>query len=145
MLRASVAGPVAFDAGTRALYTTDASNYRHVPLAVVLPQSLDDVVATVAACRQAGAPLVTRGGGTSMAGQACGGGVVLDTSRHLTRILEVDPDRRLARVEPGVIGADLHKAAARHGLTFGPDPSSLSRCTLGSMIGNNACGAHSVA
>jgi FAD/FMN-containing dehydrogenase/Fe-S oxidoreductase len=140
-----VAGPVAFDPGTLALYTTDASNYRHVPLAVVLPSSLDDVVAAVAACRQVGAPIVTRGGGTSMAGQACGDGVVIDTSRHLTRILEVDPDRRLARVEPGVILADLRAAAAPLGLTFGPDPSSLSRCTLGGMIGNNACGSHSVA
>ena len=140
-----MASPVAFDAGTRALYTTDASNYRHVPLAVVLPSSLDDVVAAVAACRQVGAPIVARGGGTSMAGQACGGGVVIDTSRHLTRIVEIDPDRRLARVEPGVILADLRAAAARYGLTFGPDPSSLSRCTLGGMIGNNACGSHSVA
>ena len=112
---------------------------------MVLPRSVDDLVAAVAACREVGAPLVTRGGGTSMAGQANGAGVVLDTSRHLTRIVEVDPDRRLARVEPGVVLDDLSAAAAPHGLTFGPDPSSHSRCTLGGMIGNNACGAHSVA
>ena len=140
-----MAGPVAFDAGTRALYATDASNYRQVPLAVVLPRGIDDVVAAVAACREVGAPLVMRGGGTSMAGQTCAGGVVLDTSRHLNRIVEIDPDRRLARVEPGLVLADLRAAAAPHGLTFGPDPSSLSRCTLGGMIGNNACGSHSVA
>ena len=145
LLRSSVAGPVSVDAGTRALYTTDASNYRHVPMAVVLPRTLDDVVAAVAACREVGAALVSRGGGTSMAGQACGDGVVLDTSRYLTRITEIDPERRLARAEPGVILDDLRAAAMPHGLTFGPDPSSHNRCTLGGMIGNNACGSHSVA
>jgi FAD/FMN-containing dehydrogenase/Fe-S oxidoreductase len=145
LLRSSVVGRVHVDSGTRALYATDASNYRQVPLAVVLPRSVDDVVATVAACREVGAALVTRGGGTSMAGQDLGTGVVVDTSRHLDRIIDVDPRRRLARVEPGVILDDLRAAAAPYGLTFGPDPSSHSRCTLGGMIGNNACGAHSVA
>jgi FAD/FMN-containing dehydrogenase len=140
-----VAGLVGFDAGARALYATDASNYRQVPLAVVVPRSIDDVIATVAACRDVGAPLLTRGGGTSMAGQACTSGVIVDTSRYLDRILDIDPDTRLARVEPGVVLDDLRAAAAPYGLTFGPDPSSASRCTLGGMIGNNACGAHSVA
>jgi len=112
---------------------------------VVLPRSVDDVVATVAACREVGARLLTRGGGTSMAGQACSDGVVVDTSRYVNRIVDIDPDRRLARVEPGVVLDDLRAAAAPYGLTFGPDPSSASRCTLGGMIGNNACGSHSVA
>jgi FAD/FMN-containing dehydrogenase/Fe-S oxidoreductase len=116
-----------------------------VPLAVALPRTVDDVVAAVAACREVGASVVTRGGGTSMAGQACGAGVILDTSRYLDRIIEIDRDQRLARVEPGVICSGLKAAAAPYGLTFGPDPSSASRCTIGGMIGNNACGAHSVA
>jgi len=140
-----VQGRVSFDPGDRALYATDASNYRLVPTAVVLPKTLDDVVATVAACRAAGASLVPRGAGTSLAGQATGTGVVLDTSRYLNRIIEIDPDRRLARVEPGVVLDDLRAAAAPYGLTFGPDPSSASRCTIGGMVGNNSCGSHSVA
>jgi FAD/FMN-containing dehydrogenase/Fe-S oxidoreductase len=140
-----VRGRVSFDAADRALYATDASNYRRVPTGVVLPATIDDVVATVAACREVGVPLVPRGAGTSIAGQACGSGLILDTSRHLDRIVEIDPDRRLARVEPGVVLDDLRAAAAPYGLTFGPDPSSASRCTIGGMVGNNACGSHSVA
>jgi FAD/FMN-containing dehydrogenase/Fe-S oxidoreductase len=144
-LRASVRGDVAFDAGTRALYTMDASNYRQVPLGVVRPASVRDVVAAVAACREHGVPVVPRGGGTSVSGNAIGAGVVLDTSRYLNRIHSIDPDRRTALVEPGVVLDDLRRAAGRYGLTFGPDPSTHSRCTLGGMIGNNSCGAHSVA
>ncbi|KWX01308.1 dimethylmenaquinone methyltransferase [Carbonactinospora thermoautotrophica] len=144
-LRETIAGTVGFDAGSRALYSMDASNYRRRPLGVVLPRDVDDVVATVAACREFGVPVVPRGGGTSIAGNATGEGVVIDTSRHLTRILQLDPDRRVARVQPGVVLDDLRAAAARYGLTFGPDPSTRSRCTLGGMIGNNACGSHSVA
>ncbi|MGH3318831.1 MAG: FAD-binding and (Fe-S)-binding domain-containing protein [Streptosporangiaceae bacterium] len=144
-LRATVDGDVAFDAGARGLYAQDASNYRHVPLGVVLPRSADDVVATVAACRDHGVPLVSRGGGTSIAGNSTGDGVVLDASRHFNRILEIDPDRRVARVEPGVVLDDLRAAAGAYGLTFGPDPSTHSRCTIGGMLGNNSCGAHSVA
>ena len=144
-LRERVAGEVSFDAATRALYTMDASNYRQVPLAVACPRDADDAVAAVAAAREFGVPLVPRGGGTSIAGNAVGGGLVLDFSRHLDRILSIDPERRVARVEPGVILDDLRAAAAPHGLTFGPDPSTHSRCTLGGMIGNNSCGSHSVA
>jgi len=144
-LRESVSGVVAFDAGTRALYATDASNYRHVPLGVVIPRTTEELVAAVAAARECAAPVALRGGGTSIAGQATGRGLVIDTSRHLRRIMEIDQDRRVARVEPGVVLDDLRSAAARYGLTFGPDPSTHNRCTIGGMIGNNACGAHSLA
>ncbi|TQM05928.1 FAD-binding and (Fe-S)-binding domain-containing protein [Pseudonocardia kunmingensis] len=144
-LRESVRGEVAFDTATRALYATDASNYRRVPQGVVFPRDADDVAAVLAACRAHGVPLTARGRGTSIAGNAVGPGVVLDTSRHLTRILEIDPERRTARVEPGVVLDELQAAARPHGLRFGPDPSTHSRCTIGGMIGNNACGSHSVA
>jgi FAD/FMN-containing dehydrogenase/Fe-S oxidoreductase len=144
-LHDSVSGEVRFDAGTRALYTMDASNYRRVPEGVVRPRTIGDVVATVAACREHDVPIVVRGAGTSIAGNATGTGVVIDTSRYLTGIAEVDPERRIARVEPGVVLADLQAAAAPYGLRFGPDPSTQTRCTLGGMIGNNSCGSHSVA
>ncbi|WP_206789152.1 FAD-binding and (Fe-S)-binding domain-containing protein [Amycolatopsis sp. MtRt-6] len=133
------------DAATLALYTTDASNYRHVPRGVVLPRTVDDVVAAVAAARDRDLPVIARGGGTSVAGNACGPGLVIDTSRHLGGVLSVDPSARLARVLPGTVLDDLQAVAAPHGLRFGPDPSTHSRCTLGGMIGNNACGSHSVA
>ncbi|HEX6861859.1 MAG TPA: FAD-binding oxidoreductase, partial [Thermoanaerobaculia bacterium] len=143
-LRRAVRGEVRFDAGSRALYATDASNYRQVPIGVVLPRDTDDVLAAVEVCRRHGAPLLGRGAGTSLAGQACNVAVVLDFTRHLNRILEVDPERRVARVEPGVVLDDLRRAAGRHGLTFGPDPATHAWCTLGGMIGNNSCGAHSL-
>jgi FAD/FMN-containing dehydrogenase/Fe-S oxidoreductase len=143
-LRGAIAGEVRFDAGSRALYAADSSNYRQVPIGVVIPKTLDDVIATVALCRQYGAPLLNRGGGTSLAGQCCNVAVVLDYSKHLNRILEIDPGRRLARVEPGVVLDDLRDAAERHGLTFGPDPATHNHCTLGGMLGNNSCGVHSV-
>ncbi|MDX3189998.1 FAD-binding and (Fe-S)-binding domain-containing protein [Streptomyces sp. MN03-5084-2B] len=133
------------DAATLALYTTDASNYRHVPRGVVLPRTVDDVVAAVAAARDRDLPVIARGGGTSVAGNACGPGLVIDTSRHLGGVLSLDPSTRLARVLPGTVLDDLQAVAAPHGLRFGPDPSTHSRCTLGGMIGNNACGSHSVA
>ncbi|EOD67813.1 FAD-binding and (Fe-S)-binding domain-containing protein [Amycolatopsis vancoresmycina] len=133
------------DAATLALYTTDASNYRHVPRGVVLPRTVDDVVAAVAAARDRDLPVIARGGGTSVAGNACGPGLVIDTSRHLGGVLSLDPAARLARVLPGTVLDDLQAVAAPHGLRFGPDPSTHSRCTLGGMIGNNACGSHSVA
>ncbi|MGH3800159.1 MAG: FAD-binding and (Fe-S)-binding domain-containing protein, partial [Pseudonocardiaceae bacterium] len=144
-LRAAVRGQVRTDAGTRALYATDASNYRVPPRAVVLPRCVDDVSAVVAFCREQGLPLTARGAGTSIAGNAIGPGVILDFSRHLDAVLELDPSARLARVQPGVVLDTLQAAAAPHGLRFGPHPSSHSRCTLGGMIGNNACGAHSIA
>ena len=139
----TVSGDVSFDAATRALFTMDASNYRQVPVGVVRPASVDDVVAAVAAAREFDVPVVPRGGGTSLAGNSTGGGLVLDLTR--LRAMTVDPDTRTAYVEPGIVLDDLKAAAAPHGLTFGPDPSTHSRCTLGGMIGNNSCGSHSVA
>ncbi|MFF1921317.1 FAD-binding and (Fe-S)-binding domain-containing protein [Streptomyces sp. NPDC058221] len=144
-LRSAVRGEVAFDATARALTTMDASNYRRVPLGVVAPRDADDIAAALAVCRARGVPVVPRGGGTSIAGQATGTGVVLDLTRHLRSVVELDPGSRTAVVQPGVVLDDLRAAAAPHGLTFGPDPSTHSRCTVGGMIGNNSCGSHSVA
>jgi FAD/FMN-containing dehydrogenase/Fe-S oxidoreductase len=138
-------GDVEFGSGTRSLFTMDASNYRRVPVGVVAPRDRDDVEAVLAVCREQGVPVVARGAGTSIAGQATGTGVVLDFTRHMDRIESVDPQTRTALVQPGVILDRLRDAAAPHGLTFGPDPSTHSRCTLGGMIGNNSCGSHSVA
>ncbi|GAA4886415.1 FAD-binding and (Fe-S)-binding domain-containing protein [Serinicoccus chungangensis] len=143
-LGSQVRGSVGADALSRALYATDASNYRVVPDVVVVPRDEQDLVTALALAREAGAPVALRGGGTSMAGNALGG-VVVDVSRHLDRVLDLDPVARTATVQPGVVLGHLVAAARRHGLTFGADPSSASRCTLGGMIANNACGAHSVA
>lgn len=143
-LRERIAGEVRFDRGSRALYATDASNYRQVPLGVVLPKSTDDVIATVDACREFDAPLLARGGGTSLAGQCCNVAVVIDLSKYLRRILALDPLGARARVEPGCVLDTLRDAAERHHLTFAPDPSTHNHNTLGGMIGNNSCGVHSV-
>ncbi|WP_432057319.1 FAD-binding and (Fe-S)-binding domain-containing protein [Streptomyces sp. bgisy022] len=123
----------------------DASNYRRVPLGVVAPRDADDVAAVLEVCRERGVPVVARGGGTSIAGQATGTGVVLDFTRHMNRLLSLDPRARTAVVQPGLVLDRLQEAAAPHGLRFGPDPSTHGRCTLGGMIGNNSCGSHSVA
>lgn len=128
----------------RAEYSTDASLYRVVPAAVAFPRSADEVAAAVAACRELSVPLTMRGGGTSLAGNAIGSGLVLDVSRYLNRIISIDPDAQTAVVEPGVILDDLQRAAAPHGLRFGPDPSTHGRCTIGGMIGNNACGSRAL-
>ncbi|MZD09065.1 FAD-binding protein [Streptomyces sp. SID5785] len=144
-LRTSVRGEVDFSVTARALHTMDASNYRRVPRGVVAPRDADDVAAVLALCADRGVPVVARGGGTSIAGQATGTGVVLDLTRHLDRIVDLDPGSRTARVQPGLVLDRLQRAAAPHGLRFGPDPSTHSRCTLGGMIGNNSCGSHSVA
>ncbi|HOG30311.1 MAG TPA: FAD-binding oxidoreductase, partial [Vicinamibacterales bacterium] len=143
-LRETVKGAVRFDAASRALYSTDSSNYRQVPIGIVEPMDADDVVAAVAACREAGAPVLTRGAGTSLAGQCCNVAVVLDMSVHCHAILEIDAARRQARVQPGVVLDRLREEAERVGLTFGPDPATHRWCTLGGMIGNNSCGVHSV-
>ncbi|RST17737.1 FAD-binding oxidoreductase [Streptomyces sp. WAC05374] len=144
-LRAAVRGEVDFGAAARALHTMDASNYRRVPVGVVAPRDAADVAAALEVCREHGVPVVPRGAGTSIAGQATGTGVVLDFTRHLRGIVSVDPEARRAVVQPGVVLDRLREEVRRHGLTFGPDPSTHSRCTLGGMIGNNACGSHSVA
>ena len=143
-LESTVDGEVRFDAGSRALYATDASNYRQPPIGVVIPRSIDAVIATVAACRKHGAPLLPRGGGTSLCGQCCNVAVVVDMSKYLNRIVSLDVERKEARVEPGVVLDTLRNAAERHHLTFAPDPSTHSHNTLGGMIGNNSCGVHSV-
>lgn len=142
-LRRHIAGEVRFDAGSRALYATDGSNYRQVPIGIVLPRSTGDVQATLALCREHGAPVLSRGGGTSLAGQCCNVAVVMDWTKYLNRVLEVDPERRVARVEPGTVLDDLRAAAGKHDLTFGPDPATHTHCTVGGMLGNNSCGVHS--
>nr|WP_307490694.1 FAD-binding and (Fe-S)-binding domain-containing protein [Cellulomonas humilata] len=144
-LRSALRGTVDDSTRRRAEYSTDASNYRVVPQVVAFPQDTDDVLAALEVARSLGVPLTARGGGTSVAGNAVGTGVVLDFSRHVNRILDIDPSARTARIEPGVVMASLQKAAAPHGLRFGPDPSTQARATLGGMIGNNACGPRAVA
>src|SRR5246127_2060297 len=143
-LRSRIAGEVRFDTSSRALYATDGSSYRQVPIGVVIPRSYDDVIATLATCREHSAPVLSRGGGTSLAGQCCNAAVVMDFSKYLAQIVEIDPARKLARVQPGVILDHLRNAAEKHHLTFAPDPATHDRCTLGGMIGNNSCGVHSV-
>jgi FAD/FMN-containing dehydrogenase/Fe-S oxidoreductase len=144
-LAREVQGEVRFDSASRGAFAADASNYRHVPVGVVQPVSTDDVLATIGICRRHDVPVLPRGAATSIGGQAVNEAVVIDFSRHLRSVLSIDPEARAARVQPGVVLDDLRAAAAAHGLTFGPDPSTHNRCTLGGMIGNNACGSHSVA
>jgi FAD/FMN-containing dehydrogenase/Fe-S oxidoreductase len=144
-LRAVIEGEVDDSTRRRAEYSSDASNYRVVPVAVAFPRTSDDLAAVIAWARQTGTPITMRGGGTSVAGNAVGPGVVVDTSRHLNRVLSVDSATRRARVQPGAILADLQAAAAPYGLRFGPDPSTQGRATLGGMVGNNACGPRTVA
>src|SRR5712691_456633 len=143
-LRSRVAGEVRFTAGDRALYATDSSNYRQVPIGVVIPQTVDDIVSAMEVCRRHGAPVLARGAGTSIAGQCCNVAVIIDASKHLSHIIGIDPSARTARVQPGVRLDDLRHAANSHGMTFGPDPGTHKWCTLGGMIGNNSCGVHSV-
>jgi FAD/FMN-containing dehydrogenase/Fe-S oxidoreductase len=139
-----VRGDVRFDSGSRALYATDASNYRQLPIGVVAPRDADDVIRTVEICRAHDVSIVSRGGGTSLAGQTCNVAVVLDHSKYNNDLLELDADEGWARVRPGIVLDELRDAAERHHLTFGPDPATHDHCTLGGMIGNNSCGVHSV-
>ena len=143
-LAARLEGEVRFDDGSRALYATDASNYRQLPIGVVVPRNTDDVLTTLELCRQHNAPIVPRGGGTSLAGQGCNVAVVIDFSKYLNRAISIDTVNRLARVEPGCVLDHLRDRAEKSGLTFGPDPSTHDHNTLGGMIGNNSCGVHSV-
>jgi FAD/FMN-containing dehydrogenase/Fe-S oxidoreductase len=144
-LRNIVEGEARFDAGTRAAYATDASNYRQVPVGVVIPRHEGDVIAALSVARENSMPILVRGGGTSLAGQACNAAIVLDFSKYMNRVLAIEPDARVAQVEPGVVQSHLNSALAPHGLFFAPDPSTKDRCTIGGMIGNNSCGAHSAA
>ncbi|KVX12791.1 dimethylmenaquinone methyltransferase [Burkholderia ubonensis] len=143
-LRTAMRGEVRFDAGTKALYASDASNYRQVPLGVVVPADADDLAAALGVCRRFDVPFLTRGGGTSQNGQGVNVAVVADASKYFNRVVSVDPAAQTALVEPGVVCDTLRDAAEAHGLTFAPDPATHSRCTLGGMIANNSCGAHSV-
>ena len=143
-LRRHLRGEVHFDSSSRALYATDGSNYRQVPIGVVLPRNADDVIAAVSLAREYGAPLLCRGSGTSLAGQCCNVALILDFTRYMGNIVEIDPERRTARVQPGVVLDHLRNAAEKHHLTFAPDPATHDRCSLGGMIGNNSCGVHSV-
>ena len=143
-LRATVEGEVRFDAGSRATYSTDASNYRQIPIGVVVPRTVDDVLATVDACRDHRVPITSRGGGTSLAGQCTNVAVIIDFSKYLNEVVSIDPGARTATVQPGCNLDHLRTEAKRHGLTFGPDPATHDRNTLGGMIGNNSCGVHSV-
>jgi FAD/FMN-containing dehydrogenase/Fe-S oxidoreductase len=143
-LRRTVTGEVRFDTGSRALYATDASNFRQVPLGLVVPRTVEDVIGTVRLCRQHGAPVLARGGGTSLCGQCCNVAVVLDFTKYLNKIIHIDGKAKTARVQPGVVLDDLREAAGKQGLTFAPDPATHTHNTLGGMIGNNSCGPHSV-
>ena len=143
-LREAVQGEVRFDAATKAMYANDGSNFRQVPIGVVIPRTLEDMVAAHRVCASFGAPVLNRGGGTSLSGETVNYAVVIDNSKYLTGIGDIDPDRRLVTAEPGVINEELNRATGRSGLVFGPDPSSHSRCTIGGNIGNNSCGVHSV-
>src|SRR5712664_687729 len=139
-----IKGEVRFDRGSRALYATDGSNYRQIPIGLVVPRDDADVIAAVAACRKYGAPVLARGAGTSLAGQCCNVAVVLDFTKYMNQILELNTGSRFALVQPGVVLDSLRNRAETHHLTFAPDPSTHNRCTIGGMIGNNSCGTHSL-
>jgi FAD/FMN-containing dehydrogenase/Fe-S oxidoreductase len=143
-LKRTLRGEVRFDPGSRALFACDASNYRQIPIGLVVPRDAEDVIRAVALCREFGAPVLPRGAGTSLAGQSCNVAVVLDFTKYMHRILELDPERKFARVEPGVVLDAVRSRAETHHLTFAPDPSTHNRCTIGGMIGNNSCGTHSL-
>src|SRR5882757_3434627 len=143
-LKQVIRGEVSFDRGSRALYATDGSNYRQIPIGLVVPRDADDVVAAMAACREYGAPVLARGAGTSLAGQCCNVAVVLDFTKYMNQVLELNAGSKFARVQPGVVLDNLRNRAEIHQLTFAPDPSTHNRCTIGGMIGNNSCGTHSL-
>jgi len=143
-LRERVKGEVRFDAKSRLLYSTDASLYQILPVGVVVPRDAADVVAAATLAAEHGVPIVPRGGGTALAGQTLGAALVLDFCKYMNRVVEIDPDRRTARVQPGLRLDRLNRAAAPYGLHFGPDPATLRQCAIGGMIGNNSCGARSL-
>jgi FAD/FMN-containing dehydrogenase/Fe-S oxidoreductase len=143
-LRARIRGDVRFDPASKALYATDASNYRHIPIGVVLPRDEDDVIATVDICRQFNAPILSRGAGTSLAGQGCNAAIILDFSKYMNGMGEIDVAARTVHVQPGIVLDRVRDAAEKFNLTFAPDPATHSRCTIGGMIGNNSCGVHAL-
>jgi FAD/FMN-containing dehydrogenase/Fe-S oxidoreductase len=144
-LSGSIQGEVRFDDGSLALYSTDASNYRQIPIGVVLPKSEEDIVRTIAICKKHKAPVLSRGGGTSLAGQCCNVAVIMDLSKYFNKILHIDKEKQLVRVQTGIILDEMRNATEKEaGLTFGPDPATHNHCTIGGMLGNNSCGVHSV-
>jgi len=145
-LEKAVTGEVRFDDGSRGLYSTDASNYRQIPIGVVLPKTEEDIIMTVQICHKYGAPVLSRGGGTSLAGQTCNVAVVMDMSKYYNQVLNIDADKKLVTVQPGIVLDEMRRATiSAVNQTFGPDPATHSRCTLGGMLGNNSCGVHSIA
>jgi FAD/FMN-containing dehydrogenase/Fe-S oxidoreductase len=143
-LKRTLKGEVRFDRGSRALYATDGSNYRQIPIGLVIPRDDEDVISAVTACRKYGAPVLVRGAGTSLAGQCCNAAVILDFTKYMNQILELNAEQRFARVQPGLVLDTLRTQAELYQLTFAPDPSTHNRCTIGGMIGNNSCGTHSL-
>src|ERR1700692_2731949 len=143
-LRAHIRGEVRFDAASKALYATDGSNYRHIPIGVVIPLDEADVIATVAACRAVNAPLLSRGAGTSLAGQGCNTAIILDFSKYMNSMGPIDPVTRTVHHPPGIVLDRGRDAAEKFALTFAPDPATHSRCPIGGMIGNNSCGVHAL-
>jgi FAD/FMN-containing dehydrogenase/Fe-S oxidoreductase len=143
-LRERISGEVRFDAASKAAYATDSSNYRHIPIGLVIPRDESDVIKTVDICRSFNAPILSRGGGTSLAGQCCNAAVILDFSKYMNKMGPVDPAARTVHVQPGIVLDRVREAAENFELTFAPDPATHSRCTLGGMIGNNSCGVHAL-
>jgi FAD/FMN-containing dehydrogenase/Fe-S oxidoreductase len=144
-LQKAIEGEVRFDNGSRALYSTDASNYRQIPIGVVLPKTENDIIQTIALCKKYNAPILSRGGGTSLAGQCCNVAVMMDMSKYYNKILNIDKEKKLVTVQPGIVLDEMRHTTEREiGLTFGPDPATHDHCTLGGMMGNNSCGIHSV-
>ena len=143
-LKEKLKGEVSFEQDYRALYATDASNYRQIPVGVVFPKDKEDILKTVELCHKHDLHLLTRGGGTSLAGQCCNDGLIMDFSKYYNKILEIDPEKKTARVQTGLVLDDLNRALEEHGLIFGPDPATHNHCTMGGMMGNNSCGIHSV-
>src|SRR6185437_10720470 len=143
-LSAAISGEVRFDDGSKALYSCDSGNYRQIPLGVVVPKTEKDIEETVAICRRYKAPLLSRGGGTSLAGQTCNVGVVMDMSKYFNRVLSMDKEGKTVTVQPGMVLDHMRDYTKQFGLTFGPDPSTHNHCTMGGMLGNNSCGVHSV-
>ncbi|HEX5554621.1 MAG TPA: FAD-binding and (Fe-S)-binding domain-containing protein [Chitinophagaceae bacterium] len=145
VLESKIEGEVRFDDGSRALYATDGSNYRQVPIGVVLPKTQQDIIETAAVCRQYNAPLLSRGCGTSLTGACCNVAVVMDMTKYYNKVLHIDKEKKLVRVQPGIVLDEMRNATQREaGLTFGPDPATHSHCAIGGMLGNNSCGVHSV-
>ena len=143
-LRTQIRGEVRFDASAKALYATDGSNYRHIPIGVVIPLDEADVIAAVEVCRSFNAPILSRGAGTSLAGQGCNAAVILDFSKYMNGMCAIDVANRTVHVQPGIVLDRVRDAAEKFALTFAPDPATHSRCTIGGMIGNNSCGVHAL-